>query len=156
MKKYIKSSISVDDVEDLGHQIFNNVMRDNAEKVRRHDADDEIFEVAVKLNPLLTDEDIDKIIDEVYYNVDSYYDRNGFGATAARLYGDMIYDNLKGKTVSKRVVDSNKPGGLEYTANLLGIGKYKLLEALEGMCRDGRVREISDSMYMVGYSGENL
>lgn len=149
MKKYIKSSISIDDIEDLGHQIFNNVMRDNAEKVRRHNADDEIFELAVKLNPLLTDEDIDKIIQEVYYNVDSYYDRGGFGATAARLYGDMIYDKLKGQTVSKRIVDSKKPGGLEYTANLLEIGKYKLLEALEGMCKDGRAREVSDSEYLV-------
>ena len=156
MKKYIKASLSVGEIEEIGYDVFNEIMRHNSEKVANHDADDEIFKIVVEMNPLISDEDIDKIIEEVYYDVDSYYDMGGFGATAARIYGDEIYDMFKGQTISKRIGESNQPGGLEYCANKLGIGKFKLLEALEGMCRDGRAREISDSEYMVGYPGENL
>lgn len=156
MKKYIKASLSVGEIEEIGYDVFNEIMRYDYEKARNHDADDEIFKIAVEMNPLLSAEDIDKIIEEVYYKVDSYYNRDGFGAVAARLYGDRIYDMFKGQTISKRMDDSNQPGGLGYCADQLGIGKFKLLEALEGMCDDGRARQISYSEYEVGYPGENL
>ena len=61
-----------------------------------------------------------------------------FGQTAAAAYGDLISDNLKGKTVSKRKDTANEPGGLIYEANELDIDMWDLLEALEGMCRQGR------------------
>lgn len=72
-----------------------------------------------------------------------------FGQTAAATYGDLIADRLKGKTVSKRKDTANEPGGLIYEANELGIEMWDLLEALEGMCREGRAREIDDSTYKI-------
>lgn len=75
---------------------------------------------------------------------DEYY-----GQTAAATYGDLIADGLKGKSVSKRRDTANEPGGLIYEANKLGIDMWDLLEALEGMCNEGRAREIDDSTYKI-------
>ena len=72
-----------------------------------------------------------------------------FGQTAAATYGDLISDNLKGKTVSKRKDTANEPGDLIYEANELDMDMWDLLEALEGMCRQGRAREIDDSTYEI-------
>ena len=72
-----------------------------------------------------------------------------FGKTAAATYGDLIADRLKGKAVSKRRDTANEPGGLIYEANKLGIDMWDLLEALEGMCNEGRAREIDDSTYKI-------
>ena len=75
---------------------------------------------------------------------DEYY-----GQTAAATYGDLIADRLRGKSVSKRRDTANEPGGLIYEANKLGIDMWDLLEALEGMCNEGRAREIDDSTYKI-------
>ena len=75
---------------------------------------------------------------------DEYY-----GQTAAATYGDLIADGLKGKSVSKRRDTANEPGGLIYEANKLGIDMWDLLEALEGMCNEGRAKEIDDSTYKI-------
>lgn len=75
---------------------------------------------------------------------DEYY-----GQTAAATYGDLIADRLKGREVSKRRDTANEPGGLIYEANKLGIDMWDLLEALEGMCNEGRAREIDDSTYKI-------
>ena len=75
---------------------------------------------------------------------DEYY-----GQTAAATYGDLIADRLKGRAVSKRRDTANEPGGLIYEANKLGIDMWDLLEALEGMCSEGRAREIDDSTYKI-------
>lgn len=72
-----------------------------------------------------------------------------FGQTAAATYGDLIADRLKGRAVSKRRDTANEPGGLIYEANKLGIDMWDLLEALEGMCNEGRAREIDDSTYKI-------
>lgn len=79
-----------------------------------------------------------------YWGRDSY-----FGKEQAEQYGDLIADKLAGKTISKRVDISEEPGGLVYEADRLGIDKWDLLEALEGMCYQGRAREIDDSTYKV-------
>ena len=72
-----------------------------------------------------------------------------FGQTAAARYGNMISDNLKGQTISKRKDLAEAPGGLIYEANVMGIDMWELLEALEGMCREGRARELDDSTYKI-------
>lgn len=72
-----------------------------------------------------------------------------FGQTAAATYGELISDNLKGQTISKRKDLAEAPGGLIYEANALGIDMWDLLEALEGMRREGRAREIDDSTYEI-------
>lgn len=72
-----------------------------------------------------------------------------FGKDAADKYGNLIADHLKGKSVSKRKSTANAPGGLIYEANKLGIDMWDLLEALEGMCADGRAEEIDDSTYKI-------
>ena len=73
-----------------------------------------------------------------------------FGAEAAAKYGDLISQELGGMTVSKRKDLANEPGGLIYEADRIGLGDYRdLLEALEGMCRDGRAAEIDPSTYKV-------
>ena len=43
----------------------------------------------------------------------------------------------------------DQPGGLKYEAEQIGITMWDLLEALEGMCYDGRAQEIDDSTYLV-------
>ena len=72
-----------------------------------------------------------------------------FGEIASKKYGQLICDNLTGQKISKRKSTANGPGGLIYEAEQLGIGMWDLLEALEGMCADGRAVEIDDSTYLV-------
>ena len=73
-----------------------------------------------------------------------------FGKDKAEQYGDLIAEKLSGRTVSKRQDLAKQPGGLSYTANMiLGIDMWDLLEALEGMCHDGRAEEINDSTYLI-------
>lgn len=77
--------------------------------------------------------------------MEDYY----FGKEKAEKYGNLISKKLAGKTVSKRKDRVEQPGGLIYEANSLGIGMWDLLEALEGMCFDGRAEEINDSTYRI-------
>lgn len=72
-----------------------------------------------------------------------------FGQEPSELYGDMIAEKLSGRTISKRKDLGDQPGGLVYEAEQLGIDMWDLLEALEGMCYEGRAREIDDSTYEV-------
>lgn len=72
-----------------------------------------------------------------------------FGKEQSDKFGDMIAEKLSGQTVSKRKDTAEEPGGLIYEADKLGIDKFELLEALEGMCYEGRTREIDDSTYLV-------
>ena len=76
---------------------------------------------------------------------DSWY----FGKAQAEAFGDMIAEKLAGQTVSKRKDLAEEPGGLIYEADELGINMWELLEALEGMCYQGRCREIDDSTYKI-------
>lgn len=75
-----------------------------------------------------------------------------FGDEASAKYGDLISEKLSGKTVSKRRDTAEEPGGLIYEANKLGIDMWDLLEALEGMCYEGRAHEIDDSTYRINPS----
>ena len=103
------------------------------------------------------EEDLDLADEEGAYDVYSSSDIKAsmgrydeyFGKTAAATYGDLIADRLRGKSVSKRRDTANEPGGLIYEANKLGIDMWDLLEALEGMCSEGRAREIDDSTYKI-------
>ena len=73
-----------------------------------------------------------------------------FGEIASKKYGDLIADTLgAGYTISKRKTLGEKPHGLIYEAERLGIDMWDLLEALEGMCADGRAEEIDDSTYQL-------
>lgn len=109
------------------------------------------------LESLDHEEDVDLADEEGAYDVYSSSDIKAsmgrydeyFGKTAAATYGDLIADRLKGKSVSKRRDTANEPGGLIYEANKLGIDMWDLLEALEGMCNEGRAREIDDSTYKI-------
>lgn len=77
--------------------------------------------------------------------LDNYY----FGKEQAEKYGDLICDALSGQTVSKRKDTAEQPGGLIYEANQLGLDMWDLLEALEGLCYQGRAMEIDDSTYKI-------
>lgn len=109
------------------------------------------------LESLDHEEDLDIVDEEGAYDVYSSSDIKAsmgrydeyYGQTAAATYGDLIADRLKGKSVSKRRDTANEPGGLIYEANKLGIDMWDLLEALEGMCSEGRAREIDDSTYKI-------
>ena len=72
-----------------------------------------------------------------------------FGKEEADKYGNKIKTALSGKTISKRKDLADDPGGLIFEANKLGMDMWDLLKALEGMCADGRAREIDDSTYLV-------
>ncbi len=109
------------------------------------------------LESLDHEEDLDLVDEEGAYDVYSSSDIKAsmgrydeyYGQTAAATYGDLIADRLKGKSVSKRRDTANEPGGLIYEANKLGIDMWDLLEALEGMCNEGRAREMDDSTYKI-------
>ena len=109
------------------------------------------------LESLNHEEDLDLVDEEGAYDVYSSSDIRAsmgrydeyYGQTAAATYGDLIADRLKGKSVSKRRDTANEPGGLIYEANKLGIDMWNLLEALEGMCNEGRAREMDDSTYKI-------
>jgi hypothetical protein len=109
------------------------------------------------LESLDHEEDVDLADEEGAYDVYSSSDIKAsmgrydeyYGQTAAATYGDLIADGLKGKSVSKRRDTANEPGGLIYEANKLGIDMWDLLEALEGMCNEGRAKEIDDSTYKI-------
>lgn len=75
--------------------------------------------------------------------------RDYFGKEKAKEFGNLISEKLAGKTVSKSKVKAEDEGGLIYEAKKLGIDMWDLLEALEGMCYEGRAREIDDSTYLV-------
>lgn len=85
-------------------------------------------------------------------SIGKYY----FGKDEADKYGNLIADNLKGQTISKREDLAEAPGGLIYEANKLGIDMWELLRALEGMCADGRAREIDDSTYKILGASESI
>jgi len=72
-----------------------------------------------------------------------------FGKEEADQYGDLIVKKLAGKTVSKRRDTAEEPGGLIFEADRIGIDMWDLLRALEGLCYQGRAREIDDSTYKV-------
>lgn len=72
-----------------------------------------------------------------------------FGKEQAEKYGDQISTALSGKKISKRKDKAYEPGGLIHEAIMLNIDMWDLLEALEGMCHDGRASEIDDSTYLV-------
>lgn len=100
-------------------------------------------------------EDFEQLEEDVYSASDAItaaregrYD-DYFGQTEAKKYGDMICEQLSGKTISKRRDTAEEPGGLIYEANALGIDMWDLLEALEGLCYEGRCREIDDSTYKI-------
>ena len=61
----------------------------------------------------------------------------------------QISKALSGKKISKRKDKAYEPGGLIHEAIMLNIDMWDLLEALEGMCHDGRASEIDDSTYLV-------
>ena len=73
-----------------------------------------------------------------------------FGETSSDKWGDIISEKLKGRKISKRKDRADMPGGLQYEADRLGMDDmFELLEALEGMCYEGRAQEIDDSTYLV-------
>lgn len=77
---------------------------------------------------------------------------NYFGEVAAFNHGDKIAEAYLGKTISKRKNKADEPGSLKYEAEQLGIDMFDLLEALEGMCADGRAKEYDtpeDSYYEI-------
>ena len=72
-----------------------------------------------------------------------------FGKPEAEEHGTHIQEALGGKIISKRVCDGELPGGLIYESFRLGLDLYVLLRAIEGMCWDGRAKEIDDSHYQI-------
>ena len=77
-------------------------------------------------------------------------DRDYFGQEMAELWGDKIQKYCKGMNISKRIDLAEQPGGVIYEAERIGISDfYDLIEALEGMCHDGRAVEVDDSTYRV-------
>lgn len=78
-----------------------------------------------------------------------YFDEY-YGKTAFEEYGDLVSKNCAGMIISKRADDGEKPGGLIYEAERLGIEDFfDLLKCLEGMCYNGTAVEISDYQYKV-------
>lgn len=80
---------------------------------------------------------------------DLYKDKWYFGKEEFEKYGQDVYDQLEGCTVSKRRDLAYDEGGLAYEADMLGMDMFDLLRTLEGLCYNGMAREIDDSTYLV-------
>lgn len=141
----ISCSSNIDELERIAHDVFNQVMSNRS----RDDVNDQVIFDALKEYGV-GEGDRSKLIDLVNENIDSYYNRGPFGEVQAKKYGNIILKAFDGMTISKRREDADKPYGLSWCANAIGLGTYQLLEALEGMCEDGRAYETSDSTYHVG------
>lgn len=150
MYRYVKASLTIEDVDKYAHNIFNDVMNIvNYKDAQAHNIDAEIRKLAWKEIPGLNDDDVEKVVDMVYENIDSYFSR-GFGAVEAKKYGDLIYRIYRGQKISKAIAKANQPGGLTYSANKIGLSTFQMLKALEGMCADGLATYVDDSTYYVG------
>ena len=73
-----------------------------------------------------------------------------FGKEEAEKFGTIIISNLSNKTISKSIDLAEKPGGLIYESAKLNIDMWDFLTALEGLCYQGKAREIDDSTYYIG------
>lgn len=80
-----------------------------------------------------------------------------FGQEEYEQYGDLIQKKLSGKRVSKRAYNNDgtpyeEEDSLPNRAKEIGIDgidEWYLLNALEGMCRNGTAIEINDSTYEI-------
>lgn len=72
-----------------------------------------------------------------------------FGQHEADKYGDMTISALKGQKISKSLSQADKPGGLKYEAEKLGLSVDDLLRTLEGLCYQRRAYEISPTQYYI-------
>lgn len=150
MYRYVKTRLSLEDVDKAAHNIFNDVMRIvDYKAAQEHKIDKEIRELVSKEVPDISDYDIYRIIDRVYENIDNHFSFT-FGKSMADKYGDLVYKNFEGEYISKAIAEADKPGGLRYSANQIGLSTFQLLETLEGMCADGTVTCVDDSTYFVG------
>lgn len=150
MYRCIKASLAIEDVDKYAHNIFNDVMGFvDREDARNHKIDKEIRDTILKEIPNVSADDVEKVTDMVYENIDSYYSYT-FGEVEAKKYGNLISKTYDGQYISKSVADADKPGGLTYSANKIGLSTFQLLKALEGMCADGRAYCTDDSTYYVG------
>lgn len=150
MYRYVKASMHIDDVDMYAHNIFNDVMRIvDYKDAQAHNIDDEIMDLIYKEIPEISANDVQLVLEMVYENIDSYFSR-GFGELEAKKYGDLIYRVYEGQKISKAKAKANRPGGLTYSANLIGLSTFQMLKALEGMCADGRATYVDDSTYYVG------
>ena len=78
-------------------------------------------------------------------------ERYYYGKEEFDKYGFSLYDQLKGKTISKRIVDDREDFGLRKIGLSLNpqLDIYDLLGYLEALCHLGYAREIDDSHYEV-------
>jgi len=80
---------------------------------------------------------------------DLFGDRWYFGKEEFEQYGNYVFENLQGRTISKRRDLADEVGGLMFEADVLDMDPFVLLRTLEGMCYNGMAREIDDSTYLV-------
>lgn len=81
------------------------------------------------------------------YNDDDFW---YFGKEAYTKHGDALRREYAGKTISKRIADGNNENGLSTVAKQIGAkDEYEVVEALEGMVRNGKAQEIDDSTYKI-------
>lgn len=154
MYRYIKASLNSANIDEYIHIITDGVMDIVDDKdAEKHRIDKEIRDLILKEIFNTSEEEIEKLVDMVYENIDSEYFLP-FGYVEAIKYGDLIYDTYEGQYISKSADKTNEPGGLAYSANRIGLSPYQLNKALEGMCDEaedgGRVARIDADTYYVG------
>lgn len=166
MKRYIKSFKTLEDKRDktkgykyvLKHGLGPGTIPRDVDIIKIEDGD--YYDIVYLDRPLTKEElkfydippewEINRYVRESTDIEASHDDIDYFGQAAAEKYGDMIFDRLYGSYISKAKDRADRPLGIEWTADWLGIDMWDLLEALEGMCHDGRAREVNDSTYLIG------
>lgn len=90
-----------------------------------------------------------KLIDEAkgkFRGKDKYY----YGKEAYEKYGENILENFGGQRITKRVDLRNSKGGLSTVAKTIGAkDEYDVVEALEGMAKNGKAKEVYDGVFEI-------
>lgn len=127
--------------------------KESGDKELAKDAKKKLDAIIENLVPQTSSDELSKMLEGKYKIKSSTSVKSAsdwyFGKEKAEKFGDLIVKKLAGKTVSKRKDKAEEPGGLIFEADRLGIDMWDLLEALEGLCYQGRAREIDDSTYKV-------
>ena len=160
MKRLIRASANIKDIDSVANAIFNNLFDEYRNDFKNHtDEGRTAIERAIISGYPEYDfslEDIDRIIVAVEDEADSYFSTwsDYFGAAAAKKYGSKIQELFDQQVISKRISDLDSTGpdviGLNTVANALGTVSSQVIQALEGMCYEGRACEVTDSAYFVG------
>ena len=158
MKRYIRASRQTD-LYDIALDMFNDLLENNYQAFKNHEADDIIYEALpsyLATGETLTDIEKMTIVSLIYDIVDDYFSKY-FGEASRNKYGTKIDEAYHGKIITKQLAkirDRYPSIGLKVVQDEIGLPPSTTISALEGMCYNNEACEINDSEYFIGSYAE--